>query len=156
MSLNSAQLNRLKILKADLGVSLPSLRIRMGSPFNILCPENPAPCKAATSVLTINPDGTVSPCDAFKRFRVADAFGNVLTHSLSQVWEDSYILNNVRKALELRSRSSCASCRFFTSCASGCLAQKAIEQGSIVDGKDPDCPVIPSAVVGRESEAITV
>jgi len=141
LSLSPAQLKRLTIIKDDIRVLIPAVKIRAGSPFNILCPETPTLCKAAVSLLTINPDGSVSPCDAFKRFKITDAFGSILSQSLAQVWECSCILNSVRQILEYNNFSACSKCKLYSSCKSGCIAQRTIEAGEIISGRDPDCPL---------------
>jgi radical SAM protein with 4Fe4S-binding SPASM domain len=156
LNLSSEQLSRLTAIKDDINALIPTVKIRTGSPFNILCSDSPTPCKAAVTLLTVNPDGTVSPCDAFKRFKIIDAFGSILNQSLPQVWERSVVLNSVRRTLEGNNISTCLKCRLYPSCQSGCLAQKAIEAGEITSGRDPDCPAILSAMVRDESEAIAV
>ena len=139
LQLSREQLRQLAKKKIELQQMYQMITIRTGSPFNILCPQFAVPCEAGLSVLTIRPDGCIAPCDAFKQFRTKDSFGNVLFHSLSEVWEKSYLLNQVRKIHESRLTSSCASCPLYAQCNSGCLAQKAIAAGRVTDGKDPEC-----------------
>lgn len=139
LQLSKEQLRQLAKGKIELQQMYPTIQIRTGAPFNILCPQVATPCKAGLSVLTIRPDGCAVPCDAFKQFRSKDNFGNVLYYSLSEVWDKSYLLNEVRGIHEARLTSSCASCSLYVQCNSGCLAQKAIAAGKLIDGKDPDC-----------------
>ena len=139
LQLNREQLRQLAKTKIKLQRMYQTIQIRTGAPFNILCPQFAASCEAGLSVLTIGPDGCAVPCDAFKQFRTKDDFGNILYHSLSEVWEKSYFLNEVRKIYESRLTSSCASCPLYTRCNSGCLAQKAIAAGGLTDGRDPEC-----------------
>lgn len=139
LQLSKEQLKQLAKTKTKLQQMYQTIQIRTGAPFNILCPQFAAPCEAGLSVLTIKPDGCAAPCDAFKQFRTEDDFGNILYHSLSEVWEKSYLLNEVRRIHETRMTSSCASCPSYARCNSGCLAQKAIAAGKLIDGKDPDC-----------------
>lgn len=156
LQLNKEQLIGLAKTKTELEYICPEVRIRMGAPFNILCPEVPAACEAGVSELTISPDGFVSPCDGFKRFRLHDDFGNAIDHSLMEIWRKSYILNTVRRLHESMGDSSCASCSLYPACNSGCLAQKAIASGIITDGRDPWCPLGDAEVVRDEIKAISV
>lgn len=139
LQLSKEQLVQLAPKKIELKQEYQTIEIRTGAPFNILCSELAVPCEAGLSVLTIRPDGWVAPCDAFKQFRTKDGFGNILHHSLSEVWEKSYLLNKIRKIYESRLTSSCASCPLYAQCNAGCLAQKAIAAGGLTDGRDPEC-----------------
>jgi radical SAM protein with 4Fe4S-binding SPASM domain len=156
LQLSKEQLKALTSKKAEVNNTCPNISIRTGAPFNILCPQLPAPCEAGISVLTIIPDGSISPCDAFKRFDIPDKFGNVLRASLAEVWQNSLFLNTVRALHESSLNSSCSSCAFYPRCNSGCLAQKAIVAGALTDGKDPCCPLGEVEVVRDEVKAITV
>lgn len=139
LQLSKDQFGQLARTRTKLKQMHESMRIRTGAPFNVLCPPFAESCDAGLSVLTIGPDGRTAPCDAFKRFRTEDGFGNILCQSLSEVWEKSYILNEVRTIHENRAASSCASCPLYARCNSGCLAQKAIALGRLTDGRDPEC-----------------
>lgn len=156
LQLSKEQLAQLAQEKVQLQQGCPNVAIRTGAPFNILCPQAPATCEAGVSVLTIGPDGTVSPCDAFKQFRFSGSFGDVLHSSLTEVWRKSEFLNSIRALHESRLESSCGSCHLYPRCNSGCLAQKAIASGSLVDGRDPDCPLNSAEVVRDEVKAIAV
>lgn len=156
LQLSKEQLRGLAARKREAQEICTTVTIRTGAPFNILCPQVPAPCEAGISVLTISPDGSISPCDAFKRFTLPDDFGNVLHHSLAEIWHNSYILNSVRALHESRLSSSCASCSLYSRCNSGCLAQKAIAAGALTDGRDPWCPLGDVEVVRDEIKAIAV
>lgn len=156
LQLTKEQLMQLGETKVRLQQKYQEVKIRTGAPFNILCPDCPSPCTAGMSVLVIRPDGRALPCDAFKRFEMQDEFGNVLNHSLSEVWRKSYLLNALRQIQELKSDSSCASCPQYECCRSGCLAQKAIAVGRLTDGKDPDCLLNSGEVESGRVEAISV
>lgn len=156
LQLNKEQLGQLAKARIKLGQMYRTTEIRTGSPFNILCPQFPVPCEAGLSVLTIRPDGQATPCDAFKQFRTKDGFGNILRHSLSETWEKSRLLNEVRRIHEARLASSCASCPLYARCNSGCLAQKAIAAGKLTDGKDPECLLNGAEMRCGEVEASSV
>jgi radical SAM protein with 4Fe4S-binding SPASM domain len=142
--------------KVQLQKVYSAVTIRTGAPLNILCPQVPAQCKAGLSVLTINPDGSISPCDALKQFRLHDDFGNILNHSLVEIWQKSRILNIVRTLEKSKLDSSCASCSLYSKCNSGCIAQKAIASGMLTDGRDPDC-LLNDVEVDRDAiEAVTI
>lgn len=156
LQLSKEQLKALARKKAEANSICPTISIRTGAPFNILCSQLPAPCEAGISVLTIIPDGSISPCDAFKRFDVPDEFGNVLHQSLIDIWHNSRFLNTVRALHESSLNSSCSACALYSSCNSGCLAQKAIAAGALTNGKDPCCPLGEVEVVRDEVKAITI
>jgi radical SAM protein with 4Fe4S-binding SPASM domain len=156
LQLDNIQIQKLTEIKEEIEQLYPSLIVRTGAPFNILCPEEPASCDAGISILTIRPDGYISPCDAFKRFVKSDRYDNILKNSLSEIWKDSYILNLIRALHNLESTSSCTSCSLYSTCHSGCLAQKAIAAGTLVNGKDPGCPLNNVEVVRGEVEAVTI
>ena len=156
LQLSKEQTRELELKKIQLKQVCPMVSIRTGAPFNILCPLEPASCEAGISVLTISPDGSVSPCDAFKQFRFSGDFGDVLHYSLTEVWRNSDFLSLVRTLHESRLESSCASCPLYARCNSGCLAQKAIASGILADGRDPDCPLNDAKVVRDEIKTIAV
>jgi len=156
LQLSKEQLIQLAQEKVLLQQGCPNVAIRTGAPFNILCPQVPATCEAGLGVLTIGPDGSVSPCDAFKQIRYSGSFGDVLHYSLTEVWRKSDFLNSIRALHESRLESSCGSCHLYPRCNSGCLAQKAIASGTLADGRDPDCPLSGAKVVRDEIKTITV
>lgn len=156
LQLSTEQLQKLVTRKDELRQVYPDVAIRTGAPFNILCPDISASCEAGKSILTIGPDGTASPCDAFKRFGARDDVGNVLQHSLAEVWEKSLFLNAVRTLNESGRNSSCEACRLYSRCGSGCLAQKAIAAGMLAQGRDPDCPLRAVEVFSDEFQAVAV
>ena len=156
LRLTKEQLKQLKVMKVELQQLCPEVQIRTGTPFNILCPKSPKQCVAGFSELAIRPDGYAVPCDAFKQFKGNYRYSNVLEHSLSEVWEKSELLNEVRQIQELRNNSICASCPAYSRCYSGCLAQKAIAAGRLTNGKDPDCLLESAEVESEEVETVTV
>lgn len=107
----------------------PSVTVRAGSPLNFLLIGN-SRCNAAQDILVINHRGEVFPCDAFKNVQYPDSqFGSVLHMPIRTVWENSAFLNRVRSELAQGSGEARESCRFFSTCRSGCLAQKVIRDG---------------------------
>jgi radical SAM protein with 4Fe4S-binding SPASM domain len=139
LELGKEQLWELRQTKDVLQRQCHKTTVRAGAPFNILCPESLTSCVAGLSELVVRPDGRAIPCDAFKQFRTTDRFGNILAHSLSEVWARSELLTAVRLLQESKASSSCASCELYAHCGSGCFGQKAIAAQDIVDGKDPEC-----------------
>jgi len=156
LQLSRDHLRHLKIIKRDLQKTYPDMKIRTGSPFNILCPQYPAECVAATSEMAIRPDGYAVPCDAFKQFVGDYKYSNVLEYSLTEVWEKSELFNEVRQLKELRHNSTCQSCLAYEKCHSGCIAQKSIAAGRITNGRDPDCLIERAEVENEEIKAVTV
>lgn len=123
--------------------------IRLGSPYNILMLNEYVDCIAAQKVLIILPNGNIYPCDAFKNIEpdeidIVDSYNNILHHSLRECWENSKYLNVIRGYLSTPFEEPCVSCIYINRCKSGCLAQKVIDQKSILNGKiikrpDPLC-----------------
>ena len=124
--------NELRELAASitrLRLQHPTVRIRAGSPFNIL-DIGYSPCNAAQDVLVINHRGDVFPCDAFKNVRYVDPLhGSVLAAPLRDVWQMSQFLRRVRATLAEERIGQSADCAAASSCRLGCLAQKVIRKG---------------------------
>ena len=156
LQLSREQLRQLAYEKNELQKRFSAVRIRTGSPFNILCPQSPSPCIAGLQVLTIRPNGYAVPCDAFKQFVRPYRFNNVLYYSLSEVWRKSEFLTGVRRIQELGHNSPCVSCPAYPRCKSGCLAQKAIAAGRLTNGKDPDCLLEHAEVDSGEIKKVAV
>jgi radical SAM protein with 4Fe4S-binding SPASM domain len=156
LQLSKEQLMQLAEIKVQLQQECQEVKIRTGAPFNILWPECPSPCTAGLSVLVIRPDGRVVPCDAFKQFTISDRFDNILDRSLSEVWEKSELLIEVRKIRESEEDSHCTSCPAYLHCKSGCLAQKAIVAGRLTKGKDPGCLLDRVEVEGGKVKAVAI
>ena len=156
LQLSRDQIKQLNVIKKQAQQMFPDMRVRTGSPFNILCPQSPAECVAATSEMAIRPDGNAVPCDAFKQFVGDYRYSNILEYSLTEVWEKSDLLNEVRRLKELRHNSTCKSCPAYSRCHSGCIAQKSIAAGKITNGRDPDCLLEHAEAESGEIEAVTV
>lgn len=155
LKLTQEQLSQLARKKDEISHKYPGLTIRTGAPFNILCAQPAVACDAGSSVLTIRPDGIIAPCDAFKRFRVNDRYGNIHEHSLAEIWEKSEFLNMIRSTLESGFAEACSSCSRYEYCKSGCLAQRMIASGKLIDGRDPECLQINSGVpFGKETVTV--
>ncbi len=122
------------------------VKIRTGSPFNILLLETDVYCDAAWHTLVIGPNCNIYPCDAFKNIEpmdigLDDVYNNVEHKLLKDCWYKSSYLNAIRQYLSTPFAEPCNSCVHLERCKSGCLAQKVIQQESILDGniaKQPD------------------
>jgi len=122
------------------------VKIRLGSPYNIMMLNEDVDCIAAWRTLCIGPNGNIYPCDAFKNIEpneigLKDSHNNILSHSLRECWEQSEYLNAIRHYLTTPFGEPCSHCPYLEQCKSGCLAQKVLEQESIEDGniaKRPD------------------
>lgn len=156
LQLAAAQLSHLPAMRDQAVSASPRINVRMGAPFNILAPDFPASCEAGRSVLTVRPNGAAYPCDAFKQFHYHDGFGNVLRHSLEEVWTRSTLLTAVRRLQQSELPADCLSCERRSRCRSGCPAQKAIRSGVLIDCRDPGCLLASSEAVGEKVEALTV
>jgi radical SAM protein with 4Fe4S-binding SPASM domain len=142
--LDSADLRALASSITQLRLQYPEIRIRAGSPFNILDIGH-SPCNAAQDVLVINHRGDIFPCDAFKNVRYAEPlYGSVLSNPLKEVWQKSQFLQKVRDILSEEKLEPCAGCAISGGCQSGCLAQKVIRKGWTASREpDPSCLVEP-------------
>lgn len=92
------------------------------------------PCGAAREVISVNPDGTVYPCDGFKgekRFEM----GNIMDHSLKDILAQPWVeeLKN-RTAKEI---PKCSKCIFRAMCCSCCYSAYGA-YGSVYR-EDPQC-----------------
>jgi radical SAM protein with 4Fe4S-binding SPASM domain len=104
----------------------PHITIDVGSAYNLLNVGTPRPCTAGINQLVIEADGAIVPCSAFSNFHMQDEIGNILQHSLQDVWKGSLYLQKVRQAL-----GGIHNC-------DGCLAQKTVIAGRIdPQGQDP-------------------
>ena len=88
-------------------------------------------CLGANELLTINPDGSITPCLMMKR-----TVGNVYSTSLEDFWKNSPDLKKYRE--EIRS-PECNTCGTYNSCRGGCQVRKKVEYGKL-EGVDPLCP----------------
>jgi radical SAM protein with 4Fe4S-binding SPASM domain len=119
LSLTAEEHRWLRTAILDLRRCYPSLTIYAGSAYNALELGDPIACSAGITQLVIEADGRIVPCSAFSNVRIEDDLGNILTHSLRDVWSHSLYLQKVRHAL-----SQGGSCL-------GCLAQKTLFVGQI-------------------------
>jgi len=71
-------------------------------------------CVAGTDILSILPDGTITPCN-FVDLMV----GNIRTQSIANVWENSAILQGIRN---VKDNKECKICSAIDECAGGCFA----------------------------------
>jgi radical SAM protein with 4Fe4S-binding SPASM domain len=120
------------------------LKIRLGSPYNILMLNEKPGCWAAIDRLIVAPDLKVYPCDAFKRINATDLVGSdrwsdLHYCSLTECWSKSPYLEAVRTYLTTDFGEPCDSCGFLEKCLSGCLAQKTLAEGALKKCADPDC-----------------
>jgi len=138
------KLQNLELRRAIARLRAMGLEIRTGSPYNFLLVNEDAECAAGINRLIIGPDLRIYPCDAFKQIKAEELVGTLEhssldKHPLSACWNRSPFLNAVRKYLTTPWAEPCASCDALPKCLSGCLAQKAISNGSIEKSADPDC-----------------
>lgn len=158
--LTSTELRELASLIEQFRSSHPNIKIRAGSPFNILGIGH-TPCNAAQDVLVINHRGEIFPCDAFKNVRFAEpVYGSILTASLRDVWKSSEFLLRVRTTLAEQSPEPCSSCNWASTCQSGCLAQKVIRGGwATAHEPDPACLQAPEPLLEpspQQSELVQI
>lgn len=115
--------------------------IRVGSPYNFLNLPDSKPCNSGTEELTIRPNLTICPCDAFKGVKpsdlgIDDKYYSLEKHSLKECWEKSFFLNYIRSF----STDQCyKQCNNFENCNCGCLGQKYYSSGTLNNIPDPMC-----------------
>lgn len=66
---------------------VPEVTIRTGAPFNDLLPGNNVPCRIGIDKLIVQPNGDVVPCEAFKRYPLAQWGTNVHKMSIEGIWK---------------------------------------------------------------------
>ena len=77
------------------------------------------PCGAAREIISVNPDGTVYPCDGFKGVKEF-VMGNILTESLFDMLNKPHIIKlRDRTAKDI---SKCSTCLFRGMCCSCCYS----------------------------------
>jgi radical SAM protein with 4Fe4S-binding SPASM domain len=116
-------------LVAEKFLDVPDLVDTWGDsdPDHLCDGENPrrgkdyAMCAAATQLIAINADGTVSPCAMFPRN--AGAY----TEGVGNLWRDSPLFNQVR-GQRFDDMSSCTSCEVQSGC-DPCMAYGIVEHG---------------------------
>ena len=92
------------------------------------------PCGAAREVISVNPDGTVYPCDGFKNEREF-IMGNIMEETLEEILSKEWVL-------KLRDRTykdikKCSTCMFRAMCCSCCYS--AYGAFGTVYREDPQC-----------------
>lgn len=118
--------------------------IRLGSPYNFLMLRNKPQCCSGIDRLTIGPDLTIFPCDAFKHIPPEEVgatleYSNLNDHSLSECWEKSTFLGAIRNHLATDFAIECKECNSLAKCLSGCMAQKYYKYGKLYKCTDPMC-----------------
>jgi radical SAM protein with 4Fe4S-binding SPASM domain len=75
-------------------------------------------CGIGSGTLAIKSNGVVTPCPAF-----GDdvSLGNVRTHSVADIWNNSLLLNELR-AMSVYKTEVCKDCTFAAVCKGGCIA----------------------------------
>lgn len=114
----------------------PRIKIRVGSPFNILLIGNPQPCTTATDRMIVDADGFAYPCDALKRVSIGHKMSDVSRDSLSEILERGPLFRAVRME---SIPDSCRQCQQVNQCRAGCLAQRLLSGGSLETCVDPGC-----------------
>lgn len=88
-------------------------------------------CVAGNSVLHIDPNGYVSPCNFIKSLPATD---NIREKQLQDIWLNG---EQFRKIRSIKAPEKCSVCRFYLPCRGGCRAQPcSIEEPDIYCLKD--------------------
>jgi pyrroloquinoline quinone biosynthesis protein E len=118
--------------------------VRAGSPYSFLMMSGCPKCCAGVDRITILPDCTIYPCDAFKQVRAeaivgTEQFSRLDKWGLAECWENSPYLQAIREYLTSPFVEPCSGCKYLERCLSGCLAQKYIANGVLKKAADPMC-----------------
>jgi len=121
--------------------------VRLGSPWSILLMNDHPICAAATDTLSIGPDLTIHPCDAFKGIAASEIvhteqYSRAGDWPLAVCWEKSPYLAAIREDRASPIANICLDCPSVQKCGSGCLAQKVIQCGTLAqarEARDPMC-----------------
>ncbi len=121
------------------------IKIRLGSPLNILCIGEINRCKAGVDRMTILPDLTIVPCDAFKGAIGNPELYSINDHSnlkdinLAECWKKSKVLNFAREYIQNPKNKKCLSCNKYDVCGGGCIGQKIAYSKIQAATPDPEC-----------------
>jgi len=75
----------------------------------------PKSCSAAQYNMTIEPDGSVIPCQSWLKEKV----GNILTDPWSNIWNHP-VSTGFREKAYLKDKKECAGCEYLNQCYGGC------------------------------------
>lgn len=115
--------------------------IRVGSPYNFLNIEGSESCCSGIDQLTVRPDLTICPCDAFKGIlpddlNISDDFYSLSNNTLQDCWHKSTYLSKIREYVNMPTSEKCSDCK---TCPTGCLGQKFYKYGKLIQTPDPMC-----------------
>lgn len=109
--------------------------LRIGHPLNVILNHCNTGCNAGENKILLDVYGNCYPCEAFK-MALKGKTSNYFEKSIKDIWEDDYILN------ELRNKSlpeECGNCSERESCNGGCFGQRYLKYNDINKFKDPIC-----------------
>ena len=107
-------------------------------PEDLRSPENPLFCLCSFPLtMGIDEVGNAFPCDGFMNFMEYKA-GNIRENSLLEIWENSKILNMLKKVELNDFKGVCAKCKLLEVCNGGCRAGALIRYGDL-KMPDPVC-----------------
>jgi KxxxW cyclic peptide radical SAM maturase len=96
-------------------------------------------CGAGVRKLDILPNGEITPCILLWQLDPHKfSLGNIIESSIIDIWQNSRILENMRKRIIPK---ECKTCPYKEVCRGGCPALALSEYGSI-EKPDPQCPLI--------------
>lgn len=112
------------------------IKIRLGSPLNILLIGNPRPCTSGRNRMIVDAEGLAYPCDALKHVHLGEEKQNVFRNSLSEILEHGLSFKAVRSKSIPR---ACKNCPSVSQCQGGCLAQRLLSDRMLESCVDPGC-----------------
>jgi len=134
----------LELRKSIIALRAAGYDIRLGSPYNFLMLREKPQCRSGMDRVTVGPDLSIFPCDAFKHISPEEIGANTKycdlgRHSLPDCWEKSSYLATVREYLTTDFAVECGACKKLEACHSGCMAQKFHTFGELRKCPDPLC-----------------
>jgi radical SAM protein with 4Fe4S-binding SPASM domain len=81
----------------------------------------PKRCGAADKKMTVQPDGTVIPCENWP-----ETVGHILRDSWKNIWEHSICTDIRSKRWVAENKPECMKCEFFEQCGGGCMLSEQV------------------------------
>ena len=96
-------------------------------------------CHAGITNIAISSEGSVYPCGIVSNYTPLKC-GNIRDHSFKNIWNNSEVLNQLRKLNLEDIEGNCTTCEFKSICGGGCRARAYIETNKFT-GQDHLCPI---------------
>lgn len=125
-----------KKYKINLGLHMPWEFL-----FDPIEKRHPYPCEAGYLRLWIDSKGEISPC----AYMPDMSLGNIYKNSISDIWQNSPILKELRDSSLLK--GICSTCTYRDGCRGGCRGLAKFLEGDFLCA-DPYCPTVSQKQLG--------